>query len=108
LEPPNPKGDRTEEGIGVIEAPRGTLFHHYRVNEDDQVTYCNLIVSSTSNNEAMKRAVTKFAHDHISGKPRITEAMLNHVEVAVRAYDPVFPVLPMHWGRCRLSLRCTI
>ena len=82
------KGDRTEEGIGVIEAPRGTLFHHYRVNKDDQVTYCNLIVSSTSNNEAMNRAVTKVAHDHISGKPRITEAMLNHVEVAVRAYDP--------------------
>lgn len=82
------KGERTEEGIGVIEAPRGTLFHHYRVNEDDQVTYCNLIVSSTSNNEAMNRAVTKVAHDHISGKPRITEAMLNHVEVAVRAYDP--------------------
>ena len=88
MEPPNPKGDRTEEGIGVIEAPRGTLFHHYRVNENDQVTYCNLIVSSTSNNEAMNRAVTKVAHDHISGKPRITEAMLNHVEVAVRAYDP--------------------
>ncbi len=82
------KGDRAEEGIGVVEAPRGTLFHHYRVNEDDQVTYCNLIVSSTSNNEAMNRAVTKVAHDHISGKPKITEAMLNHVEVAVRAYDP--------------------
>ena len=82
------KGDRNEEGIGVIEAPRGTLFHHYRVNKDDQVTYCNLIVSSTNNNEAMNRAVTKVAHDHISGKPRITEAMLNHIEVAVRAYDP--------------------
>ena len=82
------KGERTEEGIGLIEAPRGTLFHHYRVNEDDQVTYCNLIVSSTSNNEAMNRAVTKVAHDHISGKPEITEGMLNHVEVAVRAYDP--------------------
>lgn len=82
------KGDRAEEGIGVVEAPRGTLFHHYRVNKDDQVTYCNLIVSSTSNNEAMNRAVTKVAHDHISGKPKITEAMLNHVEVAVRAYDP--------------------
>jgi NAD-reducing hydrogenase large subunit len=82
------KGDRVEEGVGLVEAPRGTLFHHYRVNEHDQITYCNLIVSSTSNNEAMNRAVTKVAHDHISGKPRITEGMLNHVEVAVRAYDP--------------------
>jgi len=82
------KGDRAEEGVGLIEAPRGTLFHHYRVNENDQVTYCNLIVSSTNNNEAMNRAVKKVAHDHISGKPEITEGMLNHVEVAVRAYDP--------------------
>ncbi len=82
------KGDRAEEGIGLVEAPRGTLFHHYRVNEHDQITYCNLIVSSTNNNEAMNRAVTKVAHDHISGKPKITEGMLNHVEVAVRAYDP--------------------
>lgn len=82
------KGDRAEEGIGVIEAPRGTLFHHYKVNEDDQVTYCNLIVSSTNNNEAMNRAVTKVAHDHISGKAKITEGMLNHVEAAVRSYDP--------------------
>ena len=58
------------------------------MNEDDQVTYCNLIVSSTSNNEAMNRAVTKVAHDHISGKGTITEGMLNQVEVAIRAYDP--------------------
>lgn len=82
------KGDRAEEGVGLIEAPRGTLFHHYRVNENDQITYCNLIVSSTNNNEAMNRAVRKVAHDHISGKPEITEGMLNHVEVAVRSYDP--------------------
>ncbi len=82
------KGNRAEEGVGLIEAPRGTLFHHYRVDENDQVTYCNLIVSSTNNNEAMNRAVKKVAHDHISGKPEITEGMLNHVEVAVRSYDP--------------------
>ncbi len=82
------RGERAEEGIGLIEAPRGTLFHHYRVNEDDLVTYCNLIVSTTNNNEAMNRAVTAIAHDYISGKPKITEGMLNHVEVALRAYDP--------------------
>lgn len=45
------KGERAEEGIGVIEAPRGTLFHHYKVDEKDLVTYCNLIVSTTHNNE---------------------------------------------------------
>jgi NAD-reducing hydrogenase large subunit len=82
------QGERREEGIGVIEAPRGTLFHHYRVDENDQVTYCNLIVSTTHNNEAMNRAVTQVARDQLSGRQKITEGMLNKIEVAVRAYDP--------------------
>jgi len=82
------KGDRAEEGIGVIEAPRGTLIHHYRVDENDLITYCNLIVSTTNNNEAINRAITSVAKSHLSGAPRITDGMLNHIEVAVRAYDP--------------------
>jgi NAD-reducing hydrogenase large subunit len=82
------KGDRREEAVGIIEAPRGTLFHHYKINEDDQVVMANLIVSTTSNNEPMNRAVRKVAADHVSGKPEITEGMLNHIEVAIRAYDP--------------------
>ncbi len=82
------KGDRRPEGIGVIEAPRGNLIHHYEVDENDQVTYCNLIVSTTHNNEGMNRAVRDVAVKHISGQPEITEGMLNHVEVAIRAYDP--------------------
>ncbi len=81
-------GERRDEAVGVIEAPRGTLFHHYRVNEDDQVTMANLIVSTTSNNEPMNRAVQKVAEDYLSGVPEITEGLLNHVEVAIRAYDP--------------------
>lgn len=81
-------GDRREEGIGVIEAPRGNLIHHYKVDENDQVTYCNLIVSTTHNNEGMNRAVKDVAVKQISGQPEITEGMLNQVEVAIRAYDP--------------------
>ncbi len=81
-------GDRREEGIGVIEAPRGNLIHHYKVDENDQVTFCNLIVSTTHNNEAMNRAVKDVAIKQISGRSQITEAMLNHVEVAIRAHDP--------------------
>ncbi len=81
-------GDRRDEAVGIIEAPRGTLFHHYKVDENDQVTMANLIVSTTSNNEAMNRSVQKVAEDHLSGQPEITEGMLNHVEVAIRAYDP--------------------
>ena len=82
------RGERQRVGIGVIEAPRGNLIHHYEVDENDQVTYCNLIVSTTHNNEGMNRAVRNVADHHISGQPEITEGMLNHVEVAIRAYDP--------------------
>jgi NAD-reducing hydrogenase large subunit len=80
-------GDRREEGIGLLEAPRGTLFHHYKINENDQVVMANLIVSTTHNNEPMNRAVQKIAEDHLSGK-EITEGLLNHIEVGIRAYDP--------------------
>ncbi len=81
-------GPRREEAVGLLEAPRGTLFHHYRVNRNDEVTMCNLIVSTTSNNEPMNRAVTKVAKDHFTGRKEIPEGLLNHIEVAIRAYDP--------------------
>lgn len=80
-------GERRPEGIAIIEAPRGTLLHHYTVDENDQVTGANLIVSTTNNNEAMNRSVTKVAIDDLSGH-EITEGLLNHIEVAIRAYDP--------------------
>ena len=81
------RGERREEAVGVLEAPRGTLIHQYRVNKDDQVVMANLIVSTTHNNEPMNQAVRKVAADHLDGK-EITEGLLNHVEVAIRAYDP--------------------
>ena len=83
-----PAGERREEYVAIIEAPRGTLTHHYRVDEHDQVTMANLIVSTTCNNEAMNRAVRKIADDHLSGVPEITEGLLNNIEVGIRAYDP--------------------
>ena len=80
-------GERRDETVAVIEAPRGTLFHHYRVDGNDQVTMANLIVSTTSNNEPMNRAVRRVADEYLSGN-EITEGLLNHIEVAIRAYDP--------------------
>jgi NAD-reducing hydrogenase large subunit len=80
-------GERRPEGVAIIEAPRGTLLHHYQVDENDQVTMANLIVSTTNNNEAMNRSVTKVAIDDLTGH-EITEGLLNHIEVAIRAYDP--------------------
>jgi NAD-reducing hydrogenase large subunit len=82
------KGTRRDEYAAIIEAPRGTLFHHYRINQNDQIVMANLIVSTTSNNEPMNRAVQKVAADHLDGKAEISEGLLNHVEVAIRAYDP--------------------
>ena len=73
--------------MGVIEAPRGTLIHHYEVGDDDLVTMCNLIVSTTHNNQAMNEAVRSVAREYLDGR-ELTEGLLNHIEVAIRAYDP--------------------
>ena len=80
-------GERRREAAAVIEAPRGTLFHHYRVDENDQIEMANLIVATTNNNDAMNASVRKVARDYLSGT-EITEGLLNRVEVAIRAYDP--------------------
>ncbi len=81
------QGERALEGVGVIEAPRGTLFHHYRVDENDQITMANLIVSTTSNNHAMNEAVRQVAKQYLDGHT-VTEPLLNHIEVVIRAFDP--------------------
>ena len=81
------RGTRQRSGVGVIEAPRGTLIHHYEVGEDDLVTRCNLIVSTTHNNQAMNQAVRSVAREYLDGR-ELTVGLLNHIEVAIRAFDP--------------------
>ncbi|MEE8441654.1 MAG: Ni/Fe hydrogenase subunit alpha [Spirochaetia bacterium] len=97
-------GTRQNEGIGLIEAPRGTLFHHYRVDENDQITMCNLIVSTTNNNEPMNRAVNNVAVAQMTGRKEITEPMMNAVEVAIRAYDPCLSCATHAIGRMPLDV----
>ena len=80
-------GERVAEGVGIIEAPRGTLIHHYRVDQQDLVTMCNLIVSTTHNNQAMNEAIRAVAREYLDGHEP-TEGLLNHIEVAIRAFDP--------------------
>jgi len=75
------------EGVGVIEAPRGTLLHHYKVKENGQVEKVNLIVSTGHNNWAMSEAVDSVAKTYITG-PEVHEGLLNRVEAAIRAHDP--------------------
>jgi NAD-reducing hydrogenase large subunit len=97
------RGEKRYEGIGVIEAPRGTLFHHYRVNEDDLVTKVNLIVSTTSNNMAMNESVRQVAAEYLSGQ-ELTEPLLNNLEVAIRAYDPCLSCATHAVGKMPLQL----
>jgi len=75
------------EGVGVIEAPRGTLYHHYHCDENKKVTKVNLIVSTGHNNWAMSEAVDSVAKTYINGNV-VREGLLNRVEAAVRAHDP--------------------
>jgi len=75
------------EGIGVLEAPRGTLFHHYWIDETGKLTRVNLIVATGNNNWAMSKSVEEVAKEFVDGT-HLTEGMLNRVEAAIRAYDP--------------------
>jgi len=75
------------QGIGVIEAPRGTLIHHYWVDETGRVEKVNLIVATGHNNLAMNRAVQAVAEKYVNAS-RLQEGMLNRVEAAIRCYDP--------------------
>jgi NAD-reducing hydrogenase large subunit len=81
------KGELQSCGTGVIEAPRGTLFHHYEIDEQGIVQKASLIVSTTNNNQAMNESIRKVANQYLDGN-RLSEALLNQVEVAIRAYDP--------------------
>jgi NAD-reducing hydrogenase large subunit len=96
-------GARRRSGVGVIEAPRGTLIHHYEVGDDDLVTRCNLIVSTTHNNQAMNEAVRAVAREYLDGH-ELTEGLLNHIEVAIRAYDPCLSCATHALGRMPLEV----
>lgn len=75
------------EGIGVSEAPRGTLFHHYNVDENGLIKKVNLIIATGNNNLAMNQTVTQIAKHYVKGNA-MTEGMLNRVEAGIRCYDP--------------------
>ncbi len=99
------KGTKTNEGVGLIEAPRGTLFHHYKIDNNDLIEMANLIVSTTNNNEPMNRAVQFVAKNVFTGKKEITEGMMNRVEMAIRAYDPCLSCATHALGKMPLEIQ---
>jgi NAD-reducing hydrogenase large subunit len=96
-------GKRQQVGVGIIEAPRGTLIHHYHVNEDDLVDRATLIVSTTNNNQAMNESIRQVAKRYLDGR-KLTEGLLNHIEVAVRAFDPCLSCSTHALGKMALAV----
>jgi NAD-reducing hydrogenase large subunit len=89
-------------GIGVSEAPRGTLFHEYHVNDQGILQKVNMIIATGQNNMAMNETVRQIAHAYIKGDA-LTEGLLNRIEAGIRCYDPCLSCsthalghMPMH------------
>jgi F420-non-reducing hydrogenase large subunit len=78
------------EGVGIVEAPRGTLTHHYWTDERGVITKMNLVVGTTNNYAPISMSIKKAAQNFIKGGTVITEGLLNRVEMAFRSYDPCF------------------
>jgi F420-non-reducing hydrogenase large subunit len=78
------------EGVGVVEAPRGILYHHYQTDEKGMVKKANLIVGTTNNYAAICMSIKKAAQGLIKAGTAVSEGLLNQVEMAFRAYDPCF------------------
>ena len=74
-------------GIGCTEAPRGTLFHHYEVDDNGLILKANLLIATAQNNLAMNKTIEQTARHFVNPK-KLTEGMLNRVEAAIRCYDP--------------------
>jgi NAD-reducing hydrogenase large subunit len=102
----SPRDDAwTGEGIGVVEAPRGSLLHHYRADREGSVTFANLIAATTQNSEVLNRTIRSVAEDYISGQAEITEGMMNAIEVGIRAYDPCLSCATHALGQMPLIVR---
>jgi len=76
-----------EQGVGVAEAPRGTLMHHYKVDPQGMIRWCNMIIATEHNNLAYNKAVTQVAQKYVKAK-LLQDGMLNRVEAVIRAFDP--------------------
>jgi NAD-reducing hydrogenase large subunit len=91
------------EGAGQIEAPRGTLFHNYKVDEDGKITWANLVVATGHNNNAMNKGVLQSAKAYVKDG-KFTEGALNRVEAVIRTFDPCLSCSTHAFGQMPLAM----
>jgi NAD-reducing hydrogenase large subunit len=96
-------GVNRQEGSGVAEAPRGTLMHHYKVDEKGQMIWANLVIATGQNNNAMNRGVLQTAQHYVKGN-KITDGMLNRVEAVIRTFDPCLSCSTHAFGQMPLII----
>jgi NAD-reducing hydrogenase large subunit len=95
-----------DEGIGVSEAPRGTLMHHYRIDDNGLITWVNLIIATGHNNLAMNQSIRQVAEAYVDSN-RMQEGMLNRVEAVIRCYDPCLSCASHAFGEMPLVVELT-
>ncbi len=98
------RGELSPEGVGIIEAPRGTLIHHYKIDDNGLITMMNMIVATTQNNVGMNRAVETIAKAFIKPGVEITEGILNRIEAGIRCYDPCLSCATHALGQMPLEI----
>ncbi len=91
------------EAVGALEAPRGTLFHHYKVRDGGLVTWVNMVIATGQNNLPMNRAILQIARHYVKGDT-LPEGMLNRVESGIRAFDPCLSCSTHAQGRIPLQI----
>lgn len=96
------RGNRFE-GIGVAEAPRGTLIHHYKIDDHGLMTWMNLVIATGHNNLAMNQSVRQVAEAYVEGD-KLQEGMLNRVEAVIRCFDPCLSCASHAFGQMPLRI----
>jgi len=91
------------EGAGQIEAPRGTLFHNYKVDEDGKITWANLVVATGHNNNAMNKGVLQSAKAYVKDG-KFTPGALNRIEAVIRTFDPCLSCSTHAFGQMPLAM----
>jgi NAD-reducing hydrogenase large subunit len=92
------------EGVGACEAPRGTLFHHYKIDDQGLIRWVNLVIATGHNNLAMNRSILQVAKHFVRGH-HLTPGMLNRVEAVIRAYDPCLSCATHALGQMALHIQ---